>query len=298
VILDDLAEFAALEDQGGDIEPWAAVISQLHVAGTLDREQAGWLATLYNTTDNLGSAWRIMRLWPDPRTHAPAAARELAPRLPLSGERRNLYGGRILRRFDSYTGHLDGAAQLDWVGRGLAGDDPYDNFAPLLDRLRRIWGVGRLAAFEWAEFWHKVCAVPVDAPHGELWESSGPRASLCNIYGNAHPTRSWLDDTARGCREHLREAGVALSWWDFETVICDFNVMVGGRYYPGQHIAMIREEIEGLDGDDRQLLRGALTAAVPAPWCDIPPAVSKPARSHYRRTGRIPLPAQLTQGAS
>lgn len=299
--LTDLVTFARWEQAAGDIEPWAATIGALHTGGTLNAEAAAWLVALYNTYDDIGSAWRIHTLWPDPRTPAPPAARTLAVQLPISGERRNLYGGRILKRFDSYVSYLDGRDQLGWLRHGLVGLDPVSNFVPLTRHLRRIWGVGRLAAFEWAEFLHKVNGVPVDAPHAQLWESSGPRESIQRLYGpppRGPVTADWLNECAVQCKATLAAAGVGLSWWDFETVICDFNVMRKGRYYVGQHIAMIRAEIDGLDEPARTVLGDALGAAVPAPWHTLPPGVDKTARPVYRNTGRITLPFGTTVGGT
>lgn len=290
-----LIQFARLEQASGDIEPWAAVVGQLHAGGHLDREQAIWLTTLYNTYDDLSSAWQIMRLWPDPAHPLPATVRDIAPTLPISRERRNLYGGRILTRMVSYTARLAGGTQHQWITSGLPVDaDPHTAFDALTTYLRRVWGVGRLAAFEWAEHLAKVVAVPVHAGHGQLWESSGPRTSLQRLYHQPAPTRQWVETMAGTCRKMLSDNGVELPWWDFETVICDFNVMRSGRYYPGKHIAMIRHEIESLDGADRQLLRDALHAVIPEPWCRVPPGTDRKLQQAYRRTGVITLPAPVT----
>lgn len=292
-LLADLVEFARVETESGDVEPWAAVIGA--VAGQLGPEPAAQLLTLYNCYDDLGSAWRLLQRWPDPRIPLTGAARAAATVQPISPERRNLYGGRILRRCDAYTSYLDGRTALEWLRGGLPAADPAANFLPMQAHLRQIWGVGRLAAFEWSEFWAKVSGVSVEAPDAHLWESSGPRESLQHLYSNTSPDAGWLDSTAAACKATLAAAGVVLSWWDFETVICDFNVMRKGRYYPGQHIAMIRAEIGSLDEPGRGLLAAALESVVPAPWSDIPPGIDRTLRPLYRDTGRIPLPPAVTR---
>jgi hypothetical protein len=88
----------------------------------------------------------------------------------------------------------------------------------------------------------------------------------------------------------LAEAGADLSWWDFETVICDFNVMRKGRYYPGKHLAMISEEIDGMAEPGRSVVRAAYDAVIPDPWRDIPPGPDKELGSAYRETGTIHTP--------
>lgn len=293
-VLSDLVSFARLEVAAGDIEPWAELLTYLASSAALDEEEALWAVKLYNATDDLGSTWRLRERWPTPAAWAADADRAYAATLPLSRERRNLYGGRIIRHLTSYTSALGGQAQRLWLQEGVpAGASPTDAFGTLLPYLRRVWGTGRQSAFEWAEFVAKVAQMPVDAPDAYLWEASGPRHSIEDIYagGRPAPSRQWLDDRAAECREVLRvEGGLDLSWWDFETVICDFKVMRRGRYYPGQHIAMIREEIEGLPDPHRSTLRSALSAVVPAPWCDIAPGADKALARAYRDTGVIHTP--------
>lgn len=281
--MDDLIEFARTEKQAGDIEPWAATIGQLYRLGALDLEDALWVLKLYNTYDDLGSAWRCYRTWPSPRAWMSAHDRSAAATFPISRERRNLYGGRVIRHLDSYAGCLDGRTQASWLADGGTGLDG------LTRHLRAVWGVGRLAAFEWAEFLAKIIGVRVRLTGAQLWESSGPRQSLERLYGPMAGPRD-LDVAASDCRASLSAAGVSLSWWDFETVVCDFKVMCNGRYYPGKHIAMIRDEIEGLAVEtDRDLLRRALAATVPEAWMRaIKPGVDKAMNKVYRDSGRVP----------
>lgn len=284
--LADLCAFAAIETASCDLEPWAAVIGALHGAGTLDAEEATWVLTLYNTYDDLGSAWSVFRRWPSPRAWTLAGDREGAAEYPCTQERRNLRGGLVLRRLSSYAAELSGGPQLPWIHDGLRGDDPERDFVRLTRHLRRVWGVGRQAAFEWAEFLGKCVGVPVSAGDAQLWESEGPRRSLQRLYGNDHPTANWLDARATETRERIAATGTELAWWDFETVICDFNVMRDGRYYPGRHLAALREEIVGMDGD-RATVERAWHSVVPEPWAGIEPGISKAQMPVYRDTGRM-----------
>lgn len=291
----DLIEFARLEVEAADIEPWAAILADLRRVGDLDDEQAAWALKLYNAYDDFGSAFRVFERAPSPRAwvHDEGDVRELAASLPLSGERRSLRGGRVLKHLDDYAAHLDGRPQLEWLRDGIpAGPDAsaVGAWAPAMRHMRKVWGVGRQTAFEWAEFAGKVLGLPLEAPDACLWESTGPRAALQMMYERDDPTAADLDEWAAETKETLRRAGVDLAWWDFETVICDFKVMVKGRYYPGQHIAMIREEIEGLPEPWRGRLRAALRRIVPEPWSSIPPGVDKGLRPRYRDTGVIVTP--------
>jgi hypothetical protein len=282
--LADLATFARVEAASRDVEPWADIIA----AVALPREQRAWLMTLYNTFDDLHSAWSVMRRWPTPAAWAAAADRHEAARYNCTQERRNLRGGRVLQRFASYLTQLRDRPEETWMKSALTGASPGQNFAALTAQMRQVWGVGRQAAFEWAEFAGKVLGLPVDAADGQLWESSGPRRCLERIFCLADPAPAQLDDAANVCREYLRGEGIELSWVDFETVICDFNVGRDGRYYPGRHLAALREEIDTLpDPADRALLVAAWNSVVPEPWRAITAGIDPAKMAVYRDTGRI-----------
>lgn len=295
--LADLVEFARLEQVSGDIEPWAAVLRQLyltdrHTAGSAALERALWAVHLYNSTDDLNSTFTIIEECSDPAGWlTDAEAHAAAARVFLSGERRNLRGGKICRRLDAYARSLAGGTQAAWVDEAIPSTSPFANFAAIMPYLQRIWGVGRLSAFEWAEFLAKVGGYPIETTDGALWESSGPRESLERIHrgGRPAPSTEWLNDVALLTKQHLEEAGVALSWWDFETVICDFNVMRKGRYYPGKHLAMISEEIAALPEHWREPLTVAYREVIPAGWRDLPPGVDKELARQYAATGSIPM---------
>ncbi|MFD7157946.1 hypothetical protein ACFV9C_25315 [Kribbella sp. NPDC059898] len=285
--LSDLATFAHLEWVSRDVEPWADLITELHRSGALDTEAALWVLYLYNAYDDFGSAWTAYARWPTPRAWATAPDRTDAADLPIMTERRNLYAGKMLLRHASYTRYVGTGTQAEWLSSALDGPDRERNWNRMLAFTRQVWGVGRQASFEWTEFISKVLDWPLDAPDGCLWESSGPRESLQRLYGNPTPTRGWLEHHAEVCRAELYAAGVELKWVDFETVICDFNVMRKGRYYVGQHLAALRAEILSAPADDRPTLEAAWNVAIPAPWSGIAPGVDKALRGAYRRTGAI-----------
>lgn len=295
--LADLAQFARLEIESGDIEPWAAILGALTRQQPWTDEQSLWAVHLYNSTDDLGSTMKLMRAAPLPADWARGDlnVRRLAMHVPLSGERRNLYGGRLVRRLDSYVAALGGDSQRAWLNEAIrATATPQENFLVLMRYLRRIWGVGRLAAFEWAEFVHKVGNVPVETTDGCLWESSGPRESIERLYGGAYSSQpGWLSARAAECKAYLAEHGAPLSWWDFETVICDFNVMRKGRYYPGKHLAMLGQEIADLPEAWRVPLTVAYRSVVPQHWWAVPPGADKELGRHYARTGRIAIPQEV-----
>lgn len=289
--LEDLAEFAAIELEANDVEPWAMMLGELR--SELPVEDVAWLVTLYNTYDSLGSAWEVYRRWPSIGQWYWAADQDDAQIYPCTQERRNLRGGRVLKRMASYADALypdtEWEDQMTWLARPLTRGEPQRSFADLTAHLRTIWGVGRQSAFEWAEFCGKSLGLPVTAGDAQLWESEGPRRSLQKLYGNAHPDRAWLDAAAHECISYLRSTvDTRLTIEDFETIICDFNVMRDGRYYPGRHLAALREEIEELtDPAGRDLLRGAFARVAPGRWAKITPGINPLLMPIYRQTGQI-----------
>jgi hypothetical protein len=275
----DLISFAYQELTSGDIEPWAAVIAELHRTA-MSTEDALWLTKTYNAYDDLGSAVSFVERWPTPRAWSHGYDVSLAAQLTIGRERRNLYGGRIVHHIDCYASSLNGGTQEQWLkGRDEFGLDP------ATEHLRTIWGTGRLAAFEWAEFLVKIGQWNVQPTGAQLWESSGPRRSIEALCGPARSPHE-LHGMSLDLRHHLEASGVSLSWWDFETVVCDFHVMRQGRYYVGKHLAMIKEEIAGMPNPWRDHLGCVLRAVAPAAsW--VEPGVDKELNGHYRQTGKI-----------
>lgn len=285
-ILADLVRFARVELASGDIEPWAAVIRNVD----LPREQKTWLMTLYNTHDDLHSAWSSLQLWPTPAHWARDPQRDRAAAFNCTQERRNLRGGRVLKRHASYVEVLAGRSEERWMWDAITPSISLGkNFARLAEAMRSVWGVGRQSAFEWAEFAGKVLGMPVDAADGQLWESSGPRRSIEDLFRLRNPSPAQLDDAAAIARDFLYSEGVDLRWVDFETVICDFLVMRRGRYYPGRHLAALSHEIATLpQADDRALLWDAWRRAIPQPWQEMPPGgINDAYLPVYRKTGVI-----------
>jgi hypothetical protein len=282
--LRDLATFARIEVESGDLEPWAALLRELPV----EPERRAWLVKLYNAYDDFGSAWSVDRRWPSPKAWLNAEDLHEAADYPCTQERRGLRGGRIIRHLMSYVMALRGLTQINWMDRALLREasTPEHDWERLTWLTKQIWGVGRQTAFEWCEFAEKVLEFPIRAPDAALWDSEGPRRSLESLYGpEGRVTARWLDDRARECRAFLAECGVNLTWEDFETVICDFHVMRAGRYYPGRHLAALRAEIE--QQPERDFLLTAWYRVIPEPWCEIAPGIDGAKLDAYRRSASI-----------
>lgn len=283
--LEDFRAFAAAELEAADMEPWALVLAELR--HRLPLEDVHWLVKGYNAYDSLESAWRLYAHWPSPQAWAVSQDGHEAALLECTQERRNLRGGRVLQHLSSYTGRLMDTTQDEWLRRPLTLQDASEDFNNLYSHVSQIWGVGRQTAFEWVEFLGKVLGFPVTAAHGYLWDSEGPRRALQRLYGRQNPDRGWLQDAAEHARQMLADNGIHTVWEDFETLICDFNVMRDGRYYPGRHLAALREEINAVPEPGKSLLEDGWRASIPAGWQGIAPGIRKDLLPIYRNTGRL-----------
>lgn len=282
-VLADLAAFARVEVASRDVEPWADLLAALW----LPTEQAHWLVKGYNAFDSLSSGWQMFRRWSTVERWAAAEDRAEVAVYPCTQERRGLRGGRVVKHLDSFVENLAGQSIDGWIRSALVTGNPEQDFLALTRHVRSVWGAGRQTAFEWVEFVAKVLGIPVEAPDADLWESTGPRRALQRLYGEDHPDLGWLNERADETRSLLAAEGVPLSWEDFETVLCDFNVMRDGRYYPGRHLAALLEEINEVPEADQGPLMQAWSEVVPEPWCGIEPGIKKPLLAVYRDTGRI-----------
>jgi len=284
--LDDLVEFARVEVDANDCEPWAAIIGWLVREGHLTDEQGLWVTKGYNAYDTFEAGWGLMKRWGTPHGWLMSPDWHDAADWMPTQERRNLRGGKVLQHLEDYAGRV-GMDQRSWLSSPLVGDSPQADYRRLSHHVRRIWGVGRQTAFEWVEFLGKANGFPVLAGDGDLWDSSGPRRSLERLFRNDSPSQDWLEAAAGAGKHYLAERGVELSWEDYETIICDFNVMRDGRYYPGRHLAALREELDAAPAEDRPLLDKAWEAVVPPEWQSIAAGIDPEKMPVYRDTGRI-----------
>lgn len=276
--MNDLTEFVAAEVEMGDIEPWATIITALG----WEPERRAWLVKGYNGYDALDSGWSLAAGWDGPAEWAASRDGDRAATFPCTQERRGLRGGRVLRHLASYAGHVEDS-QIQWLLRGRAGITGAEGFAALMAWVTEVWGVGRQTAFEWVEFLGKTGLAPVSAGEAAYAASTGPRRSLERIFGATSADPRWYEDRGEEVRGLLSAAGYPLSVEDTETVICDFNVMRDGRYYPGRHLAALAEEVAAIGDPDLDLA----WKATAGPYAEIPPGIDKSLLNVYRDTGRM-----------
>lgn len=284
-MLHDFVAFARAELAANDVEPWAEMFKVVYEEQLLPQEEAIWLTTLYNTYDRVDSSLGVYNRWPTPHHWAADPNREEARQFPCAQERRNLHGGKVNRRHQEYADALGDRSQLVWLAEPLEFDSLGDDFRRLSAHMRSIWGVGRQAAFEWAEFAGKCFSLPVDAADGQLYDSSGPRESIEALYNDGNKmTADELNAAADHLQGTLAHEGLDVPFVDLETLVCDFKVMRKGGYFVGRHITALKGEIAG-----NELLEYAFAKVIPTDWASIPGGLDMEPRLRglYKSTGHI-----------
>ena len=242
-----------------DIDPVYPVLKAVIQMRDLDGEAAALLVARYLALYNLPSALSATR---DPE-------RMLRAELPTGSERRGFRSeARMRRHWRSYedavafTGHL-GFIRASW----LAGD-PFMDF---YQRAQTIWHNSRWAAFKWLDLAVHVLDVPFVFPSMMLDRSArGPWPGLRALTGlPLVPTRQELLAAAWRVRDDLALEGLNLGWDEVETVLCNWNSHLAGRYPVGHDIDEMWHLIEsapGLHPDDRADLLVARAAVIPAAY--------------------------------
>lgn len=188
-----------------------------------------------------------------------------------------------------------------WMTREL-GDDPVANWAVATERLMRVDGNGRWAAYKTCEMLAQVCELPLRAPDMGHRGSTGPRQGLALLYpgasatGNTATVIAQLDGYSTQLVKALQARGLSASLETAETTLCDFHSMVHGRYYPGLDIDVMQEQLTRAPLSASMLNAAGLARerSLPHAYLGEMHARDRPERerkSHYKRTGEI-----LTRG--
>lgn len=278
----DCVAFAKPFIASGDIDPAYPVLKAIISKLGLSEEAAIWLLVLYAAYYDVGSGLVAYR-----DVSSSQALKHCPPlflrSLNIAHERRNLFGGRILR-------HLETWAALAPLAIYLRSN----TCAEFWGKVRLVYGNGRWAAFKLSELFCAVLGWPLKAEAVMLAESEGPRLGLALFEG-----KGWVGEAGLvRFQEALSGAlGAPLSLEQAETVLCDFHGLVKGRYYVGHDIDKMQAQIESapLTLFDKRLLYGARAATLDNRYLGELQGwygPSKELKRAYRATGLIK--AQLT----
>jgi hypothetical protein len=288
----DYRAFHQLALETCDVDPVYPVYRRLASDLGLSASGRAWLVFVHVAYYHIGSALKAFDV---ARRSSDAM---LAPLdVPVGTERRAHWSRPKLAQ---HLAAVDNAARpfggdLDaWAREGLP-EDPREAWRALADRLQRLTGNGRWAAFKTAEMLQQICDVPVAAPDMDHANSSGPRQGLSLLYkglptGNTPRAVATLDKHSEALMEALRKAGLEAEQETTETTLCDFHALHGGRYYVGHDIDQMLHQLNQVPSDLTEAALDARADTLPAAYrgeINGWHGIDKNRRGHYRRTGEV-----------
>ncbi len=261
--------FAGAEIASGGPDPHMAMIG--YACQGLDREQTLWRIGMYGAVYNAPTAQVLWeRYTPDSvlakdPTDLTASLRADWEALSWRRERRAIRTPEKLERYlRSYA---------EWIGRHNPPD--WDSYGKGWSVVSEIYGVGRYMSMRLLELYSRYCGAPIALEDLRPRDAWSPRQALALLYpehaavllgGDAADEIATVSDIAKDARERLRDQGLELSWYDLQTLLCDWKqAWSGGKRYPGwSHDAeLVFWCVETPHMQDKMLLRRARLALFP-----------------------------------
>lgn len=273
----DFLKLVALEQEYCDHGHQPAIWKAYADEQGYDVETRLWLCFVAVAYSHEGSTWCA---W-----NAPGVSDKsrLPPMdLKLAILRRNLYGGRIAEHFMDLYAIRNLSAWLDIKNA---------TWHSLLRATKTLNGNGTWASYTTAETIITVCGLPITADHSGFADNTGPRATLQHL--------GFTPDNAgaKAIVEWIKGEGVDVPTMLLETVMCYWQNMNKGKFYPGRSID--RQQTQIGYAHDRGVCCNALWRARRAAfkleslgeiqgW----PGLDKDRLKHYYRTGEILRPTE------
>lgn len=254
----------------------------------LDSETALWFSSLYMAYGNPNSALLAFR-----QRSTPGYLPHICATFPIATERRGNRGGKLLAHVASYVDLCRAAgSQERYLQQGWS-SAPTVNYLHFWKTAQTVYNNGRWAAFKWAEVLKKVHDWPLAAPDMRMQFCSGPKAGLELLYNCPGASVPHLDSCGRDLYDRMVDAGTGLKDWEqLETILCNLNSLVNGRYYVGKDID---EELDYLNRsnltlDDRRWMHEARLVAMPVEYLGERQrwkGVDKALAQFYQKSGRL-----------
>jgi hypothetical protein len=167
---------------------------------------------------------------------------------PISYQRRNLYGGRILQHFQSI---YEIPSLTSYLSENV------DTWAGLIEKLKDIYGNGRWASYTVGELLVKIALPHVKIDTSEVVDSSGPRQGL-ELLGFENPTDATLlelqERLARDARSHDEASAVlSIPVEKFESCLCNWSRMCKGDFYLGHNLDRQHDRIRKLESEGEDM---------------------------------------------
>jgi len=212
---DKFVYFTRLQLETGDYDAHIPFLRGLVDHLNLNKEKSLWLGFLYMAYYTEGSMYAAF-------IQPGVASKKTFPPvdLPITTQRRNLYGGRIHRHFEDL---LSRGSLVGWVGQ-------CETWQELIDEVGSVYGNGRWARYTTSELINVMADLKIVPDTFEITESSGPRKGLIAL--ELEP----IEQSAEYLIKRLSKEGVNLSPSMLESILCDWAGMNKGTFYAGRNI--------------------------------------------------------------
>lgn len=209
-------DFCHIQLDTGDYDAHIPFLRGLVADYSLSREEAIWLGLLYMAYYTEGSMWVAF-------SSSKVRNRQCLPPtdLPITTQRRNLYGGRIQR-------HLEELCQIESLCWWL---DQATSWQELLDVVGSVYGNGRWASYTTSELLMHLGDLDLEPSSYEIVNSSGPRKGLIAL--GLEPNEQSAELVQQAIAD---DSGCHVPPSVLESLLCDWAGMNKGTFYAGRNI--------------------------------------------------------------
>lgn len=199
----------------GDYDAHIPFIKELCSDLDLNIEERLWIAFLYMGYYTEGSMYIAF-------SKKMVRNRKLTPPddLPITTQRRNLYGGRIQRHWEELH---EITSLSDWLGQS-------SSWSELMELVGSVYGNGRWAKYTTSELLVCVSDLEHEPDSFEILDSSGPKKGLS--YLGLGPG----EESAELVHNKLSREGIDIPFSQLESLLCDWAGMNKGTFYAGRNI--------------------------------------------------------------
>ena len=205
-------------------------------------EDTFWFLILLWAYNHWGSALVAFERFP-----VPSALDEATMRLPMTTSRRGLRGGRLEGYIASYLLQVRRYGSLCAFFSADFTSDVHHNFERYWRQALCIWGNGRWAACGMAEHMVRGMGWPMEAPDMRLAGQRSVQRGLLDLFGmtaeNVWPLAAYNQLGVLALAYARQAAFPHMGYETLETLLCDYQALLRGLYYVGNHID---EELEEL----------------------------------------------------
>lgn len=250
-LFEDFCEFTKPYVYSTDIDPVYPVLKAYYDYIGLDAEHRIWHTFLYVTHYSLKSAEILWNMYPEPTGIIPEM-----PKLSTGIERRGFRGApdKVIKNITEFyeASHFNrdwdtGNALSTWLNR-IVGDGGKDGWNRVRAAFKEISYNGDWASYKWADLVKHTLGYPITASDigvGGGGETAGPIPGMVIITGEDWKRCAEDVELQEALLQLAVENGSPLNGLDqLETALCDFNSLYKGRYYAGNDVDMMMEQLD------------------------------------------------------